>query len=249
MSLFSAFRKSRTSHKRRSRVLNTTPGEVLEVRRLLTNAAPTLANIVAEDGQVTADVVDDGSGGQISVEVDYNSDGTPEEYLFVEEGEVLSIDVSTEIGPNQTQPITITVVEVPLDGSAALETVHVIDAEGLSIAEVNIDSLEVEPGRVLGTISSVVDGAIGELAVLYRQVGTIDWELFAPASVGGAFAGDVPAADGQRDFEFVVANDHYGYTVLGAIVTAYDVPGTGSGSGSEGLLDEDEDGLFSGELI
>lgn len=250
MSLFSLpFGFSRRNNTRRFRSTSSHAAEVLEVRRLLTNAAPELANLTTNNGEISADVVDDGSGGMIEIAFDYENDGSVEHYETVYEGDFITHDVSHLIPPNQTMPVGITLTEIPNSGNnQTLVRSYEVLAEGLSLAEVNIDSIAASPGEVSGSIDPLYEGAVGDLFVEYREVGSTQWSTGGSVDTYGNFYVSLPQADGQLDFEFRIRNEVDMWVLFGASETVYDVPpmsppasGAGSGENSYG---DDEDGMF-----
>lgn len=245
MSLFSRFRHSVASHRRHARRRNAvspTVGEVLEVRRLLTNAAPSLENIIAENGEISADVQDDGSGGQISVSLDVGNNGQVDIFQDSHDGASHQWNVGGLIPLNKTDVVKIVVTETPADGSAALSNTYFVMAEGLQLAEVSFSSLDSAPIRVLGTIGDAIDGVVGQLQVMYRELGSTAWTPINPAELNTDFDAMVHEADGVKDFEFVVANQMNGETTFGEVVALFDIPGAAGGIGS--LLDDDGEGVF-----
>lgn len=244
MSLFSRFRPSARHNARRRLSSAPSAAEVLEVRRLLTNAAPSLANIVADNGEISADVIDDGSGGNISITLHYDIDGSNSPVYQSYEGASHVWQVGDKIPPNTTGTVTIVVTETPLSGGGGpVSTTHVVIAEGRQLASLDFDSIHGGPGMVEGVVGDAIDGVVGQVEVLYRELGELDWRFGDQTQPGDRFGFFVNDADGVRDYEVVVLNQYNGHEVYGQPVTLYDIPGLGVSG--EGLLDEDEDGLFA----
>ncbi|MCR9201720.1 MAG: hypothetical protein NXI04_24000 [Planctomycetaceae bacterium] len=243
MSLFSRFGYSARRSARRRVCSAPSSAEVLEVRRLLTNAAPSLTDIVAVNGEISADVTDDGSGGAITITLSFDDSGDTETWTSYE-GASHVWSVADKIPPNTSAVVTIVITESPLTGGGtALSRTYDVTAQGLQMAELDFAAIESAPGEVYGVIGTAVEGAVGTLMVMYRELGDIDWRPASSVDPGGSFSVGIGEADGTRDYEFVVANQYYGQVAFGEPVTMFDVPGIGSLS--EGLLDEDEYEMFA----
>lgn len=241
--------------------------EALECRMLLTNAAPTLGDLVAENGTIEAVVQDDQSYGQIEITVDFDGDGIEDFVLDTSEGESISIDVSNYIPANETAPVTVVITETYSNEEAGttdiLTNSVTVQASGVTILAMNFDWIDAASSAAHGIIADAED-AVADLSVMYREVGATDWLTGNNADSEGLFDFHIPDADGEKDFEFVVVHGGvFGDVVTINDVTAYDDgaggessgspgsggSGTGEGWGSEGDDDDDDDGNFPGVIF
>ena len=235
-SIHNLFFNSKNSLRRRKQIRSSMSSpETLECRRLLTNAAPTLANIVAEDGTIEAVVQDDQSYGDIEITVDFDGDGIDDVVMNASEGESISIDVSSYIPANETDSVTIVIKETYNNEEAGSTDILInsvtVQAAGVSIPAMNFAWLSGAFSNASGAVENA-EQAVAELSVMWREVGDTQWEDGGNVDSSGLVFTYLPTADGERDFEFVVV--HGG--VMGGTVTLYDVSassGEGESSGGD----------------
>lgn len=245
MSLSNSFRSlffnSVNSTRRRKQIWSSvSSAQPLECRRLLTNTAPTLADVTAQNGTIDATVQDDQSYGTIEITVDFDGDGLDDVVLNTSEGETISIDVSNYIPANQTAPVIVVLTETYSNEDAGTTDILTrsvtIQASGVTIQAMNFEWLNSGGSSASGAVEDFEE-AVADLTTMYREVGDTEWLPGGDVDAFGFVNTVVPGANGEKDFEFVVV--HGG--VMGDIVTLNDIPAN-SGDGEGGQSDSGNGG-------
>ena len=244
------FLNSLKQHKRR-RIQSQTVGfcDSLEIRLLLTG--PQLVNPTASNASILTDVESD-HGGALTVNVDVDGDGTYEFSMEAEEGEPLLIDVAEYISPNTSQNVTLQIVETPLAGDPGPEMSSsvTLNVAGITVLATEFDWIDGANSMLAGAVD--MTNSLGTIEVLYRGAGDTEWSPVGEITEGdGSFLFSFDLADGESDFEFVVAHTYSTATVLSSVVTITDMSAYTEEPGVEDpALDEEAlDELFAEEYV
>ena len=229
------FSKIQSRSQRRLNSDSVSSGEVLEFRRMLTNAAPEITGLSGANAAVSGLIEDDGSGGDLYVTITVGN--TSEEFSVMED-ETFNFDLASYIPPNTTATVTVQVTEYYDDENSGeqlvLSTSQTIQAAGVTILPIDFDWIDADGAIIFGEIDLTNVNLEASVSVMYREVGDTSWILGSDTINNGAFGFDVVEADGEKDFEFVVM--HSGtdsVDVFGGSETFYDLDPEAEGN-SEG---------------
>lgn len=228
------FSKIQSRSQRRSNSYPVSSGEVLEFRRLLTNAAPEITGLSGADASVSGLIEDDGSGGDLYVTITV---GNSSEEISVLEDETFDFDLSSYIPPNTTATVTVQVTEYYDDENSGeqleLSTSQTIQVAGVTILPIDFDWIDADGAIIFGEIDLTSVNPEASVSIMYREVGDTFWSLGSDSINNGAFGFDVLEADGEKDFEFVVMHSGDSVDVFGGSETFYDLDPDAEGSSEE----------------